>query len=292
MKLFPPSLYVRENFISVGFNNWKHEKGALKSHEGSEQHKAAVVNLENVSGKSVVVQLSEQASKEQVECRVALGALVSSLKFLGEQGLALRGHDSKDGNFIRLLQLRGGDIPELNRWLQRKMSFTSGDIQNELLQITAHAILRKLVKEIQECKEFAIIVDETSDTSGKEQLSFCVRTVDEQLNPRGYFLGLYEVQSTTADSLLSVVKDIFQRFNLSFDNLRAQCYDGASNMSGVHHGLAAQITQLQPAAIYVHCYAHCLNLAVQDSISSLTDIRNTMFTVHEVGTVVRGSPKR
>ena len=149
-----------------------------------------------------------------------------------------------------------------------------------------------MLAEIKGYREFAIIIDGTSDISGKEQLSFCIRTVDDQLNPKEYFLGLYEVQSTTADVLLAVVKDIFQRFGLSFDDLRAQCYDGASNMSGIHHGLAAQITQLQPVAIYVHCYAHSLNLAVQDCVSSFTDVRNTMFNVNEVATVVKGSPKR
>ena len=56
----------------------------------------------------------------------------------------------------------------------KKKSLTSGEIQNEMLQLIAHAILRKILDEVKECKEFAIIIDETSDASGKEQLVFCV----------------------------------------------------------------------------------------------------------------------
>ena len=291
LHLFPESYYVRQNFITIGFNNWKHGKQTLKSHGESDQHSMAVVKLEAVSGKSIIVQVNDKARKDQEDSCVALRAIISSLQFLSEQGLAIRGHENDSGNFIRLLKLRSEDIPELKRWLQRKKPFTSGDIQNELLQLNAHAIIRNLLTEIKENQEFAIIIDETSDISGKEQLSFCIRTVNEQLEPTEYFLGLYEVKSTTADSLVAIITDIFQRFGLKFENVRAQCFDGASNMSGVHHGVAAQITRMEPRAVYIHCYAHCLNLAVQDSVRGITDVRNTMFTVHEVGTVVKGSPK-
>ena len=84
--LFPQSLYVRENFISLGFSNWKHGKQTLKSHDESDQHKIAVLKLDNISQKSVLVQLSDKALKEQEECRVALRAVVTSLRFLGQQG--------------------------------------------------------------------------------------------------------------------------------------------------------------------------------------------------------------
>ena len=292
MNLFPANLYIRENFINVGFNNWKKGREILESHEDSDQHKIAVLNLENLSKKSIIAHVNEQASKVQQDSQVALRKMLSSMRFLAQQGLAIRGHDSDDGNYIGLLKLRCEDVPELKQWLGKKKSLTSGEIQNEMLKLIAHAILRKILDEVKECQEFAIIIYETGDESGKEQLAFCVRIVPDDLIPKEYFLGLYEVQSTTADALVSVIKDIFQRCGLKFENLRAQCYDGASNMSGVYHGVAAQISSIEPTALYIHCFAHCLNLAVQDSVSSLPEIRNTMFNVHETATLVKGSPKR
>ena len=50
--------------------------------------------------------------------------------------------------------------------------------------------------------------------------------------------------------------------NLSVSNCRGQCYDGASNMSGVRQGTATQFLLQEPRALYNHCHGHTLNLAV------------------------------
>ena len=42
---------------------------------------------------------------------------------------------------------------------------------------------------------------------------------------------------------------------------RGQCYDGASNMTGVRNGVAKLLTDEEPRAIFTHCYGHALNLA-------------------------------
>lgn len=44
--------------------------------------------------------------------------------------------------------------------------------------------------------------------------------------------------------------------------MRVQGYDGAANMAGVHRGVQAIIRQSIPDAVYVHCKAHSLNLAI------------------------------
>ena len=44
--------------------------------------------------------------------------------------------------------------------------------------------------------------------------------------------------SIDAAMLVSVIKDVFLRMNISFDKLRGQCYDGASAMSGNKKGVA------------------------------------------------------
>lgn len=46
------------------------------------------------------------------------------------------------------------------------------------------------------------------------------------------------------------------------DVLFGQGFDGASNMSGKFNGVQAIIREQYPQAIYVHCAAHSLNLAV------------------------------
>ncbi len=48
--------------------------------------------------------------------------------------------------------------------------------------------------------------------------------------------------------------------------LMSQGYDGASVMSGCCSGVQARIKEVAPQAIYVHCNAHCLNLALVDCV--------------------------
>ena len=51
---------------------------------------------------------------------------------------------------------------------------------------------------------------------------------------------------------------------LSLDPAKAvaQCYDGASAMFGVKSGVQEQMRVRYPNVIYIHCWAHRLNLAL------------------------------
>ena len=46
----------------------------------------------------------------------------------------------------------------------------------------------------------------------------------------------------------------------------AQCFDGAAVVSGRCTGVQARIRELCPKAIYVHCFAHRLNLVIVDVV--------------------------
>ena len=68
--------------------------------------------------------------------------------------------------------------------------------------------------------------------------------------------------------------------------------DGASNISGYEKGLAAKFKEFAPLCVYVHCYAHRLNLAVKDLLSSIQLLHNVLGSVQEIYNFVEGSPKR
>lgn len=71
-----------------------------------------------------------------------------------------------------------------------------------------------------------------------------------------------------------------------------QCYDGAAAMKGRRTGLKARVQQENAKAIYIHCYAHTLQLAVQDSSRTVKLINNTMDIASEISKLVKNSPKR
>ncbi|KAL4142023.1 hypothetical protein QTP88_004555 [Uroleucon formosanum] len=70
-----------------------------------------------------------------------------------------------------------------------------------------------------------------------------------------------------------------------------QGYDGASAMSGYLHGAQEYIKKDFPMALYVHCSANSLNLALANA-SSLPTIKNCISTIQTVGTFFRSSAQR
>ena len=47
-------------------------------------------------------------------------------------------------------------------------------------------------------------------------------------------------------------------------------------MSGYKKGVASKIQEVAPFAIYVHCYAHLLNLALQDTLEHNRVLKNSV----------------
>ena len=73
---------------------------------------------------------------------------------------------------------------------------------------------------------------------------------------------------------------------------RGQCYDGASNMSGTRNGVATQISSIEKRAIYIHCYAHSLNLAVGSTIKQSKLFCEAQEVAIEICKLIKFSPKK
>ena len=182
----------------------------------------------------------------------------------------------------------------VKNWLVKKDNvYTSPEIQNEIIQTMSLQVLREIMAELQSSPFLTIIIDETTDSSNMEQVTLVIRHVTEELQVHEEFLGLYAVDSTDATTLVSVVKDaIMVRMNLPMSKLRGQCYDGASVMSGIRSGVAKQIADIEPRAIFTHCYGHALNLAVADTVKQSKVMRNALETTYEIIKLIKYSPKR
>ena len=116
--------------------------------------------------------------------------------------------------------------------------------------------------------------------------------MDDELQPHEEFIGLYEVATIEALSIVAVVKDCLLRLNISIAKVRGQCYDGASNMTGVRRGVATLLQREQPTAYFTHCYGHSLNLAVSDTIKKCVCMKKALDTTHEITKLVKYSPRR
>lgn len=137
-------------------------------------------------------------------------------------------------------------------------------------------LLRSYKQDIIDAKYFALMLDESTDASVKEQASFCFRYVTNDLIVNETFVGFYETAATDAGTLFAITTDVLKRFELSLENCRGQCFDGASNMAGHKSGLQKRISDIESRALFVHCISHSLSLAFQDSICVIPQCRDAM----------------
>ena len=148
---------------------------AYKKHEGSDCHKRsieAIVTLP-LQCKDIGEQLSNQVASEKRDNQQCLLKVLSNLRYLARQGIAIRGDgDESNSNFMRLLRLRQNEDPRIKDWIDKKTNkYVSHEIQNEVLKVMAFSHLRKIADDIASSAYFSIMCDECTDSSNREQLS-------------------------------------------------------------------------------------------------------------------------
>ena len=110
-------------FISKGFNNWKDASVKFKEHESSNCHKDSMIVTVDLpsSVKDIAETLQRELTKLKSENRQMLLKILSNIRFLARQSIAIRGDgDEENSNFIQLFKLRGEDDPKFAKWLEKK----------------------------------------------------------------------------------------------------------------------------------------------------------------------------
>ena len=174
----------------------------------------------------------------------------------------------------------------------KNRKYLSLDIVNEQINLMGQALLRQLLVGIHSVMWYAVMADETRDISIHEQATVRIRWVDKYYEVHEDFIGLVNVPNDMAETITSILKDILIRCNLPLSMCRSQAYDGATNMSGRISGVATKMLQEEPAALHVHCQAHCLNLCLQDAARQFQPIRDVLDLCIEIGKLILLSAKR
>ncbi|XP_057290813.1 zinc finger MYM-type protein 1-like [Hydractinia symbiolongicarpus] len=281
-------------FTSKGFSNWKNALDSFRGHQSSSCHKTASSYHLVLPHCADVGELMDNilTDQRQVERKYLLD-VIRCLRYLGRQGIALQGDDNND-NFTQLLFLLGSRDSSVMDHINGKIGhkYNHHDVQNELLNLMASQVLRKKLDTVRERRFYSKMADEGTDVSNAEQLSFCVRSANDDLNVNEDFLGFYKVGNTRSATIAKAIKDILLRCSLNLSDCRGQTYDGASNMMGKRSGVSAIIKEEQPKAIATHCQGHSLSLAVKSMTKECQIPRDTMGTAGEICVLVKYSPKR
>ncbi|XP_050236136.1 uncharacterized protein LOC126686146 isoform X1 [Mercurialis annua] len=263
-----------EAFVSNGFINWKNAKEAFKTHIGASNsfHNMARRKCEDLQNQrqSVAYLLSNQKLEMQESYRIRLTVTLRCVRYLSRLGLAFRGNDEtfdsdNKGNFLETIDFATSLNEEFAKHVGSHApgnnQMTSPDIQKDMLNACASLTTDAIIKDIGD-SFYALLVDESRDSSIQEQMIVVLRYVDKDGQVIERFIGIKHVSDTSAKSLKSAVDKLFSEHNLSISKLRGQGYDGAANMSGEFNGLKSIILEENQSAFFVHCFAHQLQLVV------------------------------
>ncbi|KAK9976792.1 hypothetical protein ABG768_021993 [Culter alburnus] len=158
----------------------------------------------------------------------------------------------------------------------------SHTIQNDLISALAATVSDQIRDEIQDAPFFGWQVDETTDISCCAQLSVIVHYVDSAGKIQERFIGFFDVSGgRDAQSVFEILNENMQGYNFK-DKLVAQTYDGA----------AAKVKAIAPSAMFVHCYAHRLNLVLSQGAKCLPECRIFFASLSGFATFFSKSTKR
>ena len=203
-------------------------------------------------------------SSSQAIARTVLKVIFSSIKYLGRQGLALRGGEHHDENLWQLVLERVQDVPSVKEWLNKRDRWMSDTIQNDIIQLFAHSAQRSIVANISQCSYLGLTANGTTDVAGHEQFSVTIRYVGLNLKVQECFMGFYNCQKSTAETLFNAIIDVFTRCTIPMNK----------------------------QAVYVHCANHSLDLVLQEVCFEVKMVIDTIQFVRDVDTIIRESSKR
>ncbi len=296
-------------FTHAGFKNWKRCE-RIQEHSICHCHRESVVAwLEFLSTKKVgdvVQQLNSYHAKLVENNRDYIKSLARIALMCGRQNIAFRGHreissSCNRGNFLEIVELLETESTEFKKRkssMPANATYLSSDSQNALLEAGARCILKQIQDEVERSAMFAIITDCCTDMVD-DNLSVSIRFVnmnDYTVNER--FLKFVELSANEldAESLTNkIVSTLCQegRFQIKLDNCVAQASDGASVMSGKHNGVQKQFRdRVKNPCIFVHCYAHRLNLVLSVSVSSVQCAKEFFDLLKGIITFINGSVRR
>jgi hypothetical protein len=292
-------------FVVSGFSNWKKamETGrGIKKHEESGMHKrnmALWMEREKriASGASVSTLLCDEQLQKN---RYYLGCLIDVLQFIALNELPLRGDkretlahltdsdENCDGLFLRLVQYtakRDEKLAAMLHTVPKNASYTSPEIQNELLKEMAAMVVEQIVQKVKDSDIpfYTIKADGTQDKTWTENFSLVLRYVHDGVVQEN-LVALLAAKELHAEYLSTLILSTLEELGLDKNNILSQCYDGASVMSGCHGGVQALIQEkLGKPVPYTHCFNHQLHLVVVHTVSrepkvkSMFDICNCLY---------------
>ncbi|XP_031258422.1 zinc finger MYM-type protein 1-like [Pistacia vera] len=171
------------------------------------------------------------------------------------------------------------------------VKLTSPNIQYDIINAFAIETVNAIIHDL-EMILFAILVDESRDISVKEQMIVVLHYVDKKGYVVERFLGIIQVNDTSAYSLKLSIDSLFSKHGLCISRARGQGYDGATKMRGEFNGLKSLNMRENESTYYIHCFAHQLQLTLVAIAKNDVQVGSLFNMVADLVNIVGASCKQ
>ncbi|CAH9093670.1 unnamed protein product [Cuscuta europaea] len=209
--------------------------------------------------------------------------------------------DEKNRNFLKIINMISEFDPIMEehlRHIRKKViqnHYLGHSIQNQMIQLLAGEVKKKILQVVRDSKYFSIILHCTPDVSHEEQMPLIIRCVNVSTIPvriEEFFITFVKIVETTGEALFDELKCFLQTHELDFSNMRGQGYDNGSNMKGGNKGVQARVLKEYPRAFYTPCGCRSLNLSLCDMALSCPQAKTFFGVVQRIYKLLSGSTKR
>jgi hypothetical protein len=137
---------------------------------------------------------------------------------------------------------------------------------NAFIKYMYDEMKKEVKKKISLYKLYGIVVDDSVDSSHKNQMILLVRYINKDIEIETSFLSLIHLgeKGALSENLFNCVKKVLDEWEMNINDMVSFSSDGANNMSGGITGLYGRLKDLNPSLIQVHCAAHRLNLIMEN----------------------------
>ena len=153
----------------------------------------------------------------------------------------------------------------------RNATYLSPQAADEILDCIVDAITADINQELQKSKYISVLIDESTDITVSKKLIIYGKTVNDEMEPKTFFLGNVQIEEAHVNStlLFTKVKHYLATRGIPMKQIYGFGSDGASLMTGKKTGVATQVKSDNPHCVSVHCFAHRLALCTQKAAESV-----------------------
>lgn len=105
-------------------------------------------------------------------------------------------------------------------------------------------------------------------------------------------VALKKAVSSSGQALFDLLRITLNSMNINLKNCIADAFDGAANMNGQYQGVQAKLKEVSPRHIHIWCYAHILNLVLQQTTSYSVTVISFFGLMQELYVFFKESYKR